>query len=156
MLFRIVTVSNKLLDFVNHAITHYKKNLKTFNSTLELVVLRRHKKMRDIEQQKKYDTDLLYNWVKQISNKSTLNIVLDPSGKQISTEKLAECVSDYSYVNFMIGGDVGIYKGHEIWSFANMKLSISPWTLSHQVCIIVCAEQAWRILSILKGHPYHK
>ncbi|NPA33547.1 MAG: 23S rRNA (pseudouridine(1915)-N(3))-methyltransferase RlmH [Chlorobi bacterium] len=155
MVFRIITVSNKLIDFVELAVNHYSKNLKSLGGRLELTLLKRQKRFKGRDDQRRYDTDLLLDWLRRDSS-GAMNVILDPEGKPVPTNQLTNIVKQFAKINFIIGSDVGIAKPHQLWSLAHLKISISPWTLSHQVCIVICAEQAWRILSIIKGHPYHK
>ncbi len=155
MVFRIVTISNKLLDFVEDAVHHYNKNLKSLGGKLEIILLKRRGKFNDLNEQRKHDTNLLLEWITKEQH-SSMNIVLDPTGKQLSTEQLSEYIPLRKRINFIIGGDVGISKNHEIWNVVDLKISVSPWILSHQVCVVLCAEQAWRLLSIIRRHPYHK
>ncbi len=156
MIFRIVTISGKLLDFVEDAVHHYNKNLRSLGGKLEVILLKRHKKFNDLNEQRRYDTNLLLEWITKEHHKSSVNILLDLHGKQLSTEQLIQYIKLRNKINFIIGGDVGMLKQHEIWNTVDLKISVSPWTLSHQVCVVLCAEQAWRLLSIIKGHPYHK
>ncbi len=40
-------------------------------------------------------------------------------------------------------------------SRANLLLSLGPMTLPHALAQVVVAEQIYRALTILAGHPYH-
>jgi 23S rRNA (pseudouridine1915-N3)-methyltransferase len=37
-----------------------------------------------------------------------------------------------------------------------MKLTLAPWTLSHELARLVLAEQLYRAGTIIRGEPYHK
>jgi len=56
-------------------------------------------------------------------------------------------------VAFVVGGSLGL--AGEIVARADERLSLSPLTLPHQLVRVVLAEQLFRGMSILRGHPYH-
>lgn len=37
-----------------------------------------------------------------------------------------------------------------------MRLSLGPMTMAHELARVVLCEQVYRALTILKGHPYHR
>ena len=55
---------------------------------------------------------------------------------------------------FVIGGAYGL--GDELRSRAAMRLSLAPWTLTHELARLVLAEQLYRAGTIVRGEPYHK
>lgn len=57
-------------------------------------------------------------------------------------------------VAFVIGGAHGL--SDEIRADARMSLSLSPWTLPHELARLVLAEQLYRAGTIIRGEPYHK
>ncbi|MCB0356300.1 MAG: 23S rRNA (pseudouridine(1915)-N(3))-methyltransferase RlmH [Bdellovibrionales bacterium] len=56
-------------------------------------------------------------------------------------------------VVFVIGGAFGL--GEEVKKRANLRISLSNLTLSHQVATVIVLEQIFRALTIWKNHPYH-
>ena len=96
--------------------------------------------------------------LKRISSNSCI-VALDLHGKQISSEKLAEYISDRavsgcSDFSFVIGGSDGISK--EVTSKADMRLCLSPMTFTHQMTRLIIAEQLYRAMKINNGEQYHK
>jgi 23S rRNA (pseudouridine1915-N3)-methyltransferase len=85
-------------------------------------------------------------------------IALDKSGRHLSTEMLSEKLADwlpiYPWVQFMIGGPDGLSK--ECLSRADLTLSLSKMTFPHFLVRIMLAEQLYRAWTIFKNHPYHK
>jgi len=85
-------------------------------------------------------------------------VALDVKGKGFSTEQLSQWLSerlgDGRTVVFVIGGADGL--AEECLKRANLRLSLSALTLPHALVRVVVAEQVYRAMSILKGHPYHR
>lgn len=55
---------------------------------------------------------------------------------------------------FVIGGPDGL--GAEVRDKAALVLSFGPMTFPHQLAQIMAAEQIYRAVTILSGHPYHR
>lgn len=85
-------------------------------------------------------------------------VVLDQRGKHFSTRQLAERVMRWREagrdVAFIIGGADGTAAA--LREGADLLWSLSPLTLPHGLVRIVLAEQLYRAVSILSGHPYHR
>jgi 23S rRNA (pseudouridine1915-N3)-methyltransferase len=56
-------------------------------------------------------------------------------------------------VVFIIGGPYGF--SSEVYERGDLKLSLSRLTFSHQLVRLLFAEQLYRVLTVLKGDPYH-
>ena len=84
-------------------------------------------------------------------------ILLDPGGKQLSSEELAEFVQDLmnraAPVVFAVGDADGFTA--EARRAATARLSLGKMTLPHELARIVLLEQLYRAFTILQGHPYH-
>ncbi|MGH2802758.1 MAG: 23S rRNA (pseudouridine(1915)-N(3))-methyltransferase RlmH [Thermoleophilaceae bacterium] len=82
-----------------------------------------------------------------------LTVLLAGDGRQFSSEQfsgwLEERRRDGRDVCFVIGGP----KGLELE--ADMRLSLGPMTLPHQLARVVLLEQIYRAHKILAGEPYH-
>ena len=57
-------------------------------------------------------------------------------------------------VAFIIGGAHGI--DERVLRRANIQLSMSSWTLPHELARLTLFEQLYRACTILRGEPYHK
>ena len=101
----------------------------------------------------------LLDWLDRQSARSTpVLILLDSRGKQLSSEDFAAHLgrlrdSGTQSVVLAIGP-------HDGWSAAararaNLILSFGNITLPHELARVVLAEQIYRALTILAGHPYH-
>jgi 23S rRNA (pseudouridine1915-N3)-methyltransferase len=90
---------------------------------------------------------------------STVLILLDERGKSLASRKFADRLADYrdtgiSRAIFAIGGP----DGHDpsLRDRADLVLSFGNQTWPHQLARIMLAEQLYRAVTILSGHPYHR
>ena len=85
-------------------------------------------------------------------------IVLDERGKSCATKDFMRYIERWKHdgrdVAFVIGGADGTAR--ELQQEADLLLSLSPLTLPHGLCRVVLAEQLYRAVSGLAGHPYHR
>lgn len=85
-------------------------------------------------------------------------VVLDERGAGWSTRELAERIARWREfgrdVGFIIGGADGTAAA--LKEEADLLWSVSPLTLPHGLVRIVLAEQLYRAVSLLSGHPYHR
>ena len=86
-------------------------------------------------------------------------IALDVKGSAYTTEDLAGklakiLVGGHSRLEFIIGGPYGLHPS--IKEKADLVLSLSPLTMSHQVVRLVLLEQLYRLLDLNAGGKYHK
>jgi 23S rRNA (pseudouridine1915-N3)-methyltransferase len=85
-------------------------------------------------------------------------VLLDPKGKQLSSEQFAEFLETHQNRNphpllFAIGPSSGF--SEDMRESASFLLSLGKMTLSHDLARVVLLEQLYRAFTILKGHPYH-
>jgi len=55
---------------------------------------------------------------------------------------------------FVVGGFLGL--ADRIVERADLRLSLSPMTFSHELCRVILLEQAYRALTIIRGRHYAK
>ncbi len=88
---------------------------------------------------------------------SSLIIVLDENGIEFSSEKFAEYLEDKLLLGkdilLIIGGVYGLSK--RILQKADLVLSFSRFTFTHQMIRFLLAEQIYRSFTIIKGKKYH-
>ena len=95
----------------------------------------------------------------EILNPKTFAVLLDVSGKQISSHQLSAEIEKWQNIgikeiSFIIGGFEGA--SIEIRERADYLLSLSFLTFTHEMARVVLLEQLYRGYSILKGFPYQK
>ena len=86
-------------------------------------------------------------------------ICLDPGGEQIGSEDFAKFILEFrdrgtAGLAFIVGGAEGL--ASEAIARADRRLSLGPLTLPHGLARIVLAEQVYRAMTIIAGHPYHR
>lgn len=85
-------------------------------------------------------------------------VALDGHGQSWSSEQLARHLSEWRMAGrelaFLIGGPDG--HAREVLQRADQRWSLGPLTLPHMLVRLVVAEQLYRAVTILNGHPYHR
>lgn len=94
----------------------------------------------------------------KIENKD-LVVVLDIGGRPFSSHELANELSNWQnrsipVVSFVIGGVNGL--SAEVAQRADLRLSLSFLTFTHEMTRVILLEQLYRAYSILNGFPYQK
>jgi 23S rRNA (pseudouridine1915-N3)-methyltransferase len=92
-------------------------------------------------------------WVRHPGAKK---ILLDPAGRLLDSQGFIGLVSraerDAHDLVFVVGGSDGLPP--EWKPRADLLLGLSPMTLPHELARVVLAEQMYRALTALRGHPY--
>ena len=85
-------------------------------------------------------------------------ILLDLHGSALDSISLAKKIdklfNNYSKIDFVIGGSLGL--GEKIRNRANYKLKLSDMTFLHQMTRLIILEQIYRSFKILNHETYHK
>lgn len=86
-------------------------------------------------------------------------VVLDEKGKGFTSKEFAKMIArerddGAPCMTFAIGGADG--HGETIREAAAYRLSLGPMTLAYGLARVVLAEQIYRAVTILTGHPYHR
>lgn len=89
---------------------------------------------------------------------SGILVALDERGRSMSTEAFAKWVAERrdraEDTTFIIGGAFGLDANAR--DRASLVLSLSAWTLPHEMARLLLAEQLYRAGTIQRGEPYHK
>jgi 23S rRNA (pseudouridine1915-N3)-methyltransferase len=81
-------------------------------------------------------------------------VVLDPAGKEMTSEDFSRVFDEEDHIAFFIGGAYGF--DDTIRRKADKVISLSRLTMSHKLARSVLLEQIYRGLTIVNNHPYHK
>jgi 23S rRNA (pseudouridine1915-N3)-methyltransferase len=85
-------------------------------------------------------------------------ILLDEGGKEFSSVQFSQFIEkelnkSYKKLIFLVGGSFGF--STELQQRANLKISLSKMTFSHQMVRLFFLEQIYRGFTILNNEPYH-
>jgi 23S rRNA (pseudouridine1915-N3)-methyltransferase len=85
-------------------------------------------------------------------------VALDEDGKSLTSYEFTAMISrlrdEALDAAFAIGGPDG--HGEALKKAAHFQLSLGRMTLPHGLARIVLAEQLYRAMTIIQGHPYHR
>ena len=89
---------------------------------------------------------------------SSFIIALDLRGKPLSSESFADLMSEHMVMgvsewSILIGGPFGL--SEELRKRADLVLSLSAMTLTHQMARLLLFEQLYRCCTIVRNVPYH-
>jgi 23S rRNA (pseudouridine1915-N3)-methyltransferase len=86
-------------------------------------------------------------------------VCLFDQGREMSSTELARFLEGRAAagtrsVAFLVGGFLGL--APRLLARADLRLSLSRMTYSHELCRLVLMEQVYRAVSLMKGRPYAK
>ncbi len=151
---RLVTVGTLKEKFLKDAINEYLKRLSRF-AKVEIVELEESKiQSKSEEQIKKEEGERILKRIKE----SDYLIILDLKGEMLSSEEFSTKLKNLidkgvSPLTFVIGGTLGL--SEEVRKRANLSISISRMTFTHQMCRVILLEQIYRAFKIINNEEYH-
>jgi 23S rRNA (pseudouridine1915-N3)-methyltransferase len=133
----------------------YSNRIKKY-SVFEIITLpdlKNTKKMSVQEQKLKEGNRII-----QSLNADDYVILLDEKGKEVRTEEFSILIQKIfmlpkKRIVFVIGGSWGF--SDDVYSRADLKMSLSKMTFPHQLVRLLFLEQLYRVFTIIKGEPYH-
>jgi len=89
----------------------------------------------------------------------TYLVMLDSSGCQFSSAELADIIGNWEHegrrhITFLVGGPTGFTA--DVLGQADMLLSLSRLTFTHDMARLLLLEQLYRAFTIRAGTGYHK
>ncbi len=155
----IICVGNLKEKYLKDAVDEYKKRLSAFCKfdIIEIAEQRLSDKPSESEINSALEKEA--EKIMQKVPKGSAVIPMAIEGKQLSSEKLADTVSDFalkgfSSISFIIGSSFGLSQNIKLK--ANLLLSMSKMTFPHQLARVMLCEQIYRAFSIINHTKYHK
>ncbi|GAB1719720.1 MAG: Protein of unknown function DUF163 [Nitrosospira sp.] len=154
MKFIICAVGHKTPDWVAAGFREYARRM-PHEAAIELVEIKPEKRTGlKVEQLLDAEADRI---LAAMPSRRRV-VVMDERGRQWSTARLAESVRNWMREGgdtvFIIGGADGLAAA--IRNSADEVLALSALTMPHALARILLAEQLYRAVSLIKGHPYHR
>ncbi len=155
MRIEILLLNKTKEPYLQQGIADYLHRLKRYNP-VELVEVK-VKKMsaRSDAEAMAHESSLLDRRV----TPGSYRIVLDRSGQQLASENFAAALMELENrgiqnVSFIIGGPLGL--APEQLGRADLVLSLSAMTYTHDMTRLILLEQLYRAYTIKAGTSYHK
>jgi 23S rRNA (pseudouridine1915-N3)-methyltransferase len=152
---RLIAAGTRLPDWVNAGFLEYQKRLRTplVLELHEISVATRRAGENPQRAVVREGSDML-----AVLGKDDYVVALEIAAKSMSTEQLSqwfkERLREGRPLALLIGGPDGLSPACR--ERADHSWSLSPLTLPHALVRIVVAEQIYRAMSLLAGHPYHR
>lgn len=140
--------------YIDDGIRDYTKRLSRFVEVEILVLKSKAPSSIPDEQYKSQESSLLLDRIKTPS----LIVALDASGKTLDSPQLAWLIEEWEHqgvqlIYFLVGGHLGLHK--DVLQRADLVLSLSKLTFTHEMCRLFILEQLYRAWMIKSGQKYH-
>jgi 23S rRNA (pseudouridine1915-N3)-methyltransferase len=152
---RLIAAGTRLPDWVNSGFAEYQKRLRTplVLELHEIAVATRRAGENPQRAVSREGADML-----AAIGRDDYVVALQIAAKTMSTEQLsawlAERLREGRPLALLIGGPDGLAPACQ--DRADQSWSLSPLTLPHALVRVLVAEQIYRAMSMLAGHPYHR
>ena len=152
MKFRIVVVGRPPTGPVRDAILEYEERASRYWPIEVIEVRGEPARSRSPDEVRRLEGARL------LERASGILVALDERGRSMSTQAFAKWVAERrdraEDTSFIVGGAFGL--DANVRERASLALSLSAWTLPHDVARLLLAEQLYRAGTIQRGEPYHK
>ncbi len=155
MRLNLLCVGRLTLPYLNQGCAEFSKRLKRY-LPISVTEIKEHKTGRKQDLQRIITTE--GENLEQRIPAGTFVIALDQRGKSLSSEKLADLMNDHMVRSIpewtlLIGGPYGL--SERLRKRADLVLSMSDMTLTHQMARLLLLEQLYRCCTIIRNEPYH-
>ena len=158
MKIRIVAVGKLKEKYLREGVAEYEKRLAPFASVELLETREEYMLENPSEAQRQQALAKEGERLLRLVPEKSFLIVLDVKGKLLSSEALAKelaslALQGQSDLTFLIGGAFGLSPA--VRECADLRISFSPMTFTHQMVRLLLYEQIYRAFKINRGEKYH-
>ncbi len=153
---RIIGIGAYKFDLLQSGESEFLKRLKRYcRIDVQWVESQKISSRRSASEILRLESELLLSKIPEPS----LLVALDRQGQILSSEAFSEKLNHWQNqsakeVVFIIGGPLGLDR--RVLEEADMILSFSKMTFTHEMIRLLLLEQLYRAFTILKSEPYHK
>ena len=156
MKIRIIIVGKTKEKYIEQGIKEFDKRLQKYIPVEWIVV--KEEKIQKNDSEMKIKSIEFSRILEKISS-DHYSIILDSNAEQVTSQQFASFMlqkmnEGVRTINFIIGGALGL--DPNIDKYANLKLSLSKLTFTHEMTRLILIEQIYRAFTIVKGEKYHK
>lgn len=152
---RLISVGERMPDWVANGFAEYRKRL-SHDLPLDLVEIPLGQRGKGRDSARAIADEGVA--ILAALPKDIHVVALDGRGKPWSSEQLAEQLAAWRMggrdLAILIGGPDG--HAADVLARADHRWSLGPLTLPHMLVRLLVAEQLYRAMSIIAGHPYHR
>lgn len=158
MKIRIVAAGKLKEKYLREGVAEYEKRLAPFASVELLETREEYMPENPSEAQRQQTLAKEGERLLRLVPEKSFLIVLDVKGKLLSSEALAKelaglALQGRSDLTFLIGGAFGLSQA--VRERADLRISFSPMTFTHQMVRLLLYEQIYRAFKINRGEKYH-
>ena len=158
MKIRIVAVGKLKEKYLREGVAEYEKRLAPFASVELRETREEYMAENPSEAQRQQTLAKEGERLLRLVPERSFLIVLDVKGKLLSSEALAKelaslALQGQSDLTFLIGGAFGLSPA--VRERADLRISFSPMTFTHQMVRLLLYEQIYRAFTINRGEKYH-
>lgn len=158
MKIRIVAAGRLKEKYLREGVAEYEKRLAPFASVELLETREEYMPENPSEAQRQQALAKEGERLLRLVPEKSFLIVLDVKGKLLSSEALAKelaglALQGRSDLTFLIGGAFGLSPA--VRECADLRISFSPMTFTHQMVRLLLYEQIYRAFKINHGEKYH-
>ena len=158
MKIRIVAAGKLKEKYLREGVAEYEKRLAPFASVELLETREEYMAENPSEAQRQQALAKEGERLLRLVPEKSFLIVLDVKGKLLSSEALAKelaglALQGRSDLTFLIGGAFGLSPA--VRERADLRISFSPMTFTHQMVRLLLYEQIYRAFKINRGEKYH-
>jgi len=155
MKLNLLCVGRLTLPFLNEGCSEFAGRLKHY-TPFNVTEIKEHKtgSKKDLQKIITTEGELLAQRIPA----GTFVIALDQRGKHLGSEELATLMNEHMVQSIpewtiLIGGPYGL--SEILRKRADLVLSLSAMTLTHQMARLLLLEQLYRCCTIIRNEPYH-
>lgn len=151
----LLMIGNTSEAFVHEGYAVFMKRLKHYVKVKELIIPDiKDRKHLNAEQIKEKEAVLILEKL----NTANYSVLLDERGKEFSSVEFSGFLQKTMNAGtrelfFIIGGAYGV--SESVKQKADITVSLSRMTFTHQFIRLLFTEQLYRAMTILKNEPYH-